>query len=45
MEIDHIVPTAAGGEGRWSNYTASCASCNRSKNHRLLLVALLAWAD
>jgi 5-methylcytosine-specific restriction endonuclease McrA len=34
MERDHIVPLAAGGDHRPSNYQATHRSCNRSKGDR-----------
>lgn len=39
--IDHIVPIAIGGNSRWDNLTASCKSCNSSKNDTPLLLFLL----
>ena len=39
--IDHIVPIALGGNSRWDNLTASCKSCNSSKNDTPLLLFLL----
>jgi 5-methylcytosine-specific restriction endonuclease McrA len=34
--IDHIVPIARGGDGRWDNLTAACANCNFSKSAKPL---------
>lgn len=36
--IDHIVPLSRGGDHDWTNMTASCKSCNSSKNNKSLLV-------
>lgn len=36
LEIDHIVPRAAGGTDDISNLTTACATCNRGKSARLL---------
>lgn len=41
QDLDHIVPLIAGGTNAWDNFTAACASCNRSKNGRPLLAFLL----
>lgn len=40
-EIDHITPVIAGGNGDWTNLTATCRSCNARKNSRTLLTFLL----
>lgn len=32
-EVDHIVPTAAGGGHELSNLQAACTACNRQKNY------------
>lgn len=39
--IDHIEPVIEGGSHEWTNLTASCGSCNSSKNARPLLTFLL----
>ena len=39
--IDHVVPIALGGDSKWDNLTASCKSCNSSKNDTPLLLFLL----
>lgn len=39
--IDHIVPIVLGGDSKWDNLTASCKSCNSSKNSSPLLLFLL----
>lgn len=39
-EIDHIDAIINGGNGEWSNLTASCLTCNRSKGSRPLLLWL-----
>lgn len=36
LEVDHIVPQAAGGSDDPENLTTSCADCNRGKADRLL---------
>jgi hypothetical protein len=36
LEVDHIVPRAAGGSDDLPNLTTACASCNRGKAARLL---------
>jgi hypothetical protein len=36
LEVDHIVPTAAGGGGEITNLTTSCQDCNRGKSAGLL---------
>lgn len=41
MQVDHIVPVIAGGNGEWENLTAACGHCNKSKNARPLLSFLL----
>lgn len=38
-DLDHIDPISKGGDGGWENLTASCRSCNASKNDK----PLLAW--
>lgn len=44
-DIDHIVPLSHGGTGAWDNLTAACASCNRSKQSKSLLMFMLARLD
>lgn len=39
--VDHIRPVIAGGDGEWENLTASCRSCNSSKNATPMLHFLL----
>ena len=41
ITIDHIVPIVLGGDSKWDNLTASCKSCNSSKNSSPLLLFLL----
>lgn len=36
LEVDHIVPRAAGGSDQLANLTTSCTECNRGKGSRLL---------
>lgn len=38
---DHIVPLSAGGQDRWTNMTAACASCNRGRRNTPILHFLL----
>lgn len=40
--IDHVLPRSRGGEHRWENCVACCASCNHRKADRLL--SELGWA-
>jgi hypothetical protein len=36
LEVDHIVPRAAGGSDELTNLTTSCQDCNRGKSSQLL---------
>ena len=36
LEVDHIIPRAAGGSDDLANLTTACATCNRGKSARLL---------
>lgn len=36
--IDHIVALSRGGVDDWTNYTAACGACNRSKGATPMLV-------
>lgn len=36
LEVDHVVPRAAGGDDDQSNLRASCQDCNRGKSARML---------
>lgn len=36
LEVDHIVPRAAGGSDEITNLTTACADCNRGKSDKLL---------
>lgn len=36
--LEHIEPRSLGGPHDWTNLTASCGPCNRSKGNRLLLL-------
>ncbi len=42
LDVDHIVPLSAGGDGDWHNLTGACRNCNRSKRAQPLLEHLLA---
>jgi hypothetical protein len=33
MDVDHVVPVAAGGSNHRSNLRFACASCNRGRGH------------
>ena len=39
-DVDHIQPLLSGGQDRWENMTASCASCNRGRKAQSLLYTL-----
>jgi 5-methylcytosine-specific restriction endonuclease McrA len=39
--VDHITAIHAGGDNRWTNYTAACLACNGGKRERSLLTYLL----
>ena len=39
-DADHIQPLLRGGQDRWENMTASCASCNRGRKAQSLLYTL-----
>lgn len=39
--IDHMMPLALGGAHHWTNLTAACETCNKSKNDKGLLHYLL----
>lgn len=43
--VDHIVPTAKGGDSTPANLTAACGPCNRQKNAMSLLAYLLYRLD
>jgi hypothetical protein len=34
LNLDHVVPRAAGGRSTWENVVASCVDCNRRKGGR-----------
>ncbi|KAG5232808.1 hypothetical protein OIU77_004216 [Salix suchowensis] len=34
LTIDHVLPTARGGEWKWENLVAACAKCNSKKGHK-----------
>ena len=36
LEIDHVIPRAAGGSDEMENLVAACQDCNRGKGDRLL---------
>lgn len=36
LDVDHVLPTDLGGRDELVNYMASCASCNRSRQARLI---------
>ncbi|KAI9121492.1 hypothetical protein K1719_008525 [Acacia pycnantha] len=36
LTIDHVMPTALGGEWKWENLVTACAKCNSKKGHRTL---------
>lgn len=35
LNLDHVIPRAAGGKTTWDNIVASCLECNRQKGGRL----------
>jgi len=39
LEIDHLIPRAAGGRSNWENLVTACFECNRGKTDALLIVA------
>ncbi|XP_028761225.1 uncharacterized protein LOC114719840 isoform X1 [Neltuma alba] len=36
LTIDHVIPTALGGEWKWENLVTACVKCNSKKGHRTL---------
>ncbi|KAG0468728.1 hypothetical protein HPP92_018056 [Vanilla planifolia] len=36
LTIDHVVPTARGGEWKWENLVTACANCNSRKGQKTL---------
>lgn len=38
IQIDHIEPVSKGGDNDWTNFAGLCASCNKSKGAKPLLL-------